>query len=68
MKTPFVFGKLAKENNFTDRKKETAHLVTNFKSIKIFLTTIHKSILFTPIKKIRNSLIFFNRGRVALPP
>ena len=33
MKTPFVFGRLAKEDNFTDRKEETAHLVTNFKSL-----------------------------------
>lgn len=33
METPFVFGRLAKDSNFTDRTKETAHLVTNFKSL-----------------------------------
>ncbi len=33
MKTPFVFGRLAKESNFTDRKNETERLVLNFKSL-----------------------------------
>lgn len=33
MKTPFVFGRIAKEDNFADRIEETAHLVTNFKSL-----------------------------------
>jgi uncharacterized protein len=33
MDTPFVFGKIAKSENFTDREKETALLVTNFSSL-----------------------------------
>lgn len=33
MKTPFIFGKLAKDDNFTDRISETARLVTNFKAL-----------------------------------
>lgn len=31
--TPFVFGKIAKSENFTDREKETALLVSNFNSL-----------------------------------
>jgi len=30
MNTPFVFGKIAKDENFTDREKETVHIVSNF--------------------------------------
>jgi len=30
METPFVFGKIATDNNFTDRKDETERLVLNF--------------------------------------
>ncbi len=33
MDTPFVFGKIAKSENFTDRERETALLVTNFRSL-----------------------------------
>ena len=33
MDTPFVFGKIAKSENFTDREKETTQLVTNFSSL-----------------------------------
>jgi hypothetical protein len=33
MKTPFVFGKIATDENFTDRKKETAELVQSFSSL-----------------------------------
>lgn len=33
METPFIFGKIATEKNFTDREVETAHLVQNFKSL-----------------------------------
>ena len=33
MKTPFIFGKLAQDDNFTDRTNETARLVTNFKAL-----------------------------------
>jgi hypothetical protein len=51
MKTPFVFGRLAKENNFTDRKEETAHLVTNFKSLI-------NTILISPRRWGKSSLVF----------
>ena len=33
MKTPFIFGKLAQDDSFTDRTNETARLVTNFKAL-----------------------------------
>ena len=33
METPFVFGKIATDKNFTDREQETSCLVTNFKSL-----------------------------------
>jgi AAA+ ATPase superfamily predicted ATPase len=33
MKTPFVFGKIATADNFTDRGKETSLLVSNFQSL-----------------------------------
>lgn len=33
MNTPFVFGKVATAENFTDRAEETAHLVENFNSL-----------------------------------
>lgn len=33
METPFVFGRIAKDKNFTDRQVETAQLVTQFKSL-----------------------------------
>jgi len=33
MNTPFVFGKIARSENFTDREKETALLVSNFNSL-----------------------------------
>lgn len=33
MNTPFVFGRIAKDENFTDRNLETDHLVTNFGSL-----------------------------------
>lgn len=33
MNAPFVFGKIAKSDNFTDREKETALLVSNFNSL-----------------------------------
>lgn len=33
MNTPFVFGKIAQSENFTDREKETALLVSNFNSL-----------------------------------
>ena len=33
METPFIFGKIAKNENFTDREKETDRLVKNFESL-----------------------------------
>ena len=51
MKTPFVFGRLAKDNNFTDRAEETAHLVTNFKSLI-------NTILISPRRWGKSSLVF----------
>jgi AAA+ ATPase superfamily predicted ATPase len=33
METPFIFGKIARNENFTDREKETDRLVTNFDSL-----------------------------------
>lgn len=33
METPFIFGKIATEKNFTNREVETSHLVQNFKSL-----------------------------------
>lgn len=33
MNPPFVFGKLATLQNFTDREVETAQIVSNFKSL-----------------------------------
>ena len=33
MEAPFIFGKIATGENFTDREKETVHLVNNFKSL-----------------------------------
>ncbi|MBR4070252.1 MAG: ATPase, partial [Bacteroidaceae bacterium] len=37
METPFIFGKIATEKNFTDREAETANLIQNFTSL---ITTI----------------------------
>lgn len=33
MDTPFIFGKIARNENFTDREKETTDLVSNFNSL-----------------------------------
>lgn len=33
MEAPFIFGRIATDENFTDREKETEHLVNNFKSL-----------------------------------
>lgn len=32
MEAPFIFGRIATDENFTDREKETEHLVNNFES------------------------------------
>ena len=51
MKTPFIFGKLAKESNFTDRTDETQHLVTNFKALI-------NTILISPRRWGKSSLVY----------
>jgi len=33
METPFVFGRIAIDENFTDREMETSHLANNFRSL-----------------------------------
>ena len=33
MNTPFIYGKIARSENFTDREKETALLISNFNSL-----------------------------------
>ena len=33
MEAPFIFGRVATDENFTDREKETEHLVNNFESL-----------------------------------
>ena len=33
MEAPFIFGKIATDENFTDRESETVHLVNNFQSL-----------------------------------
>ena len=33
MEAPFIFGRIATAENFTDRQQETAHLVNNFESL-----------------------------------
>lgn len=33
MEAPFIFGRIATDENFTDREKETEHLVKNFESL-----------------------------------
>ncbi len=33
MEAPFIFGRIAVDENFTDREKETEHLANNFKSL-----------------------------------
>lgn len=33
MEAPFIFGRIATDDNFTDREQETAHLVNNFESL-----------------------------------
>ena len=51
MTTPFIFGKLAKESNFTDRTDETQHLVTNFKALI-------NTILISPRRWGKSSLVY----------
>ncbi len=50
METPFVFGKLANEHNFTDRKEETKQLIENFNSLA-------NTILISPRRWGKSSLV-----------
>lgn len=50
METPFVFGKIATEKNFTDREQETAYLVKHF-------TSLINTIIISPRRWGKSSLI-----------
>ena len=50
METPFVFGKIATEKNFTDREVETASLVQNF-------TSLINTIIISPRRWGKSSLV-----------
>ncbi len=50
METPFIFGKIATEKNFTDREQETATLVQNF-------TSLINTIIISPRRWGKSSLV-----------
>lgn len=50
METPFVFGKIATDRNFTDREQETAWLVQNF-------TSLINTIIISPRRWGKSSLV-----------
>ena len=50
METPFLFGKIATEKNFTDREKETADLAQNF-------TSLINTIIISPRRWGKSSLV-----------
>ena len=50
METPFIFGKIATEKNFTDRERETADLVQNF-------TSLINTIIISPRRWGKSSLV-----------
>ena len=50
METPFVFGKIATEKNFTDREQETAHLIQSF-------TSLVNTIIISPRRWGKSSLV-----------
>ena len=50
IETPFIFGKIATDKNFTDREAETAHLVQNF-------TSIINTIIISPRRWGKSSLV-----------
>lgn len=50
METPFVFGKIATDKNFTDREQETSSLVTNF-------TSLINTIIISPRRWGKSSLV-----------
>lgn len=51
METPFVFGKIATDKNFTDRELETATLVSHFKSLT-------NTIIISPRRWGKSSLVY----------
>lgn len=50
METPFVFGKIATEKNFTDREQETAYLMQSF-------TSLVNTIIISPRRWGKSSLV-----------
>ena len=50
METPFIFGKIATEKNFTDREMETAYLVQN-------ITSLINTIIISPRRWGKSSLV-----------
>lgn len=50
METPFVFGKIATDENFTDREQETASLITHF-------TSLINTIIISPRRWGKSSLV-----------
>ncbi len=50
METPFIFGKIATEKNFTDREQETAYLMANF-------TSLINTIIISPRRWGKSSLV-----------
>lgn len=50
METPFVFGKIATDRNFTDRETETLCLVQNF-------TSLSNTIIISPRRWGKSSLV-----------
>lgn len=50
METPFIFGKIATEKNFTDREAETANLIQNF-------TSLINTIIISPRRWGKSSLV-----------
>ena len=50
METPFIFGKIATEKNFTDRETETANLVQSF-------TSLINTIIISPRRWGKSSLV-----------
>ena len=50
METPFIFGKIATEKNFTDREQETATLLAHF-------TSLINTIIISPRRWGKSSLV-----------
>ena len=55
MEAPFVFGKIAFDKDFTDRKLETSQLITNFKSLT-------NTIIISPRRLGKSSLVYRAAG------